>query len=61
MNKVVKILMVRDEIDRETAEDMVRECRDMINEAEDPCEVDDIISDLLELEPDYLFDILDFK
>ena len=61
MNKVVKILMERDEIDQETAEALVRETRDELINLENPLEADDIIRDYLELEPDYIFDILNMK
>ena len=59
MNKVVKILMERDEIDQETAEALVRETRDELLSLENPLEADDIIREYLGLEPDYIFDILD--
>ena len=61
MNKVVKILMERDEIDQETAEALVRETRDELLSTENVFEADDIIRDYLELEPDYIFDILDMN
>ena len=61
MNKVVKILMERDEIDQETAEALVRETRDELLNTENVFEADDIIRDYLELEPDYIFDILDMN
>ena len=61
MNKVVKILMERDEIDQETAEALVRETRDELLNLENILEADDIIREYLELEPDYIFDILDMK
>lgn len=62
MNRVVKILMDRDNIDQENAEALVRETRDEILslEEDDVFEIDDIILDYLGLEPDYVFDILDF-
>jgi len=62
MNRIVKILMERDNIDQEIAEALVRETRDEILSLDDAdvCEVDDIISEYLGLEPDYIFDILDF-
>ncbi len=59
MNKVVKILMERDEIDRETAEAIVCETRDELMNLENPFEADDVMRDYLELEPDYIFDVLD--
>ena len=62
MNRVVKILMDRDKIDQENAEALVRETRDEILslDEDDVFEIDDIILDYLGLEPDYVFDIVDF-
>ena len=62
MNRVVKILIDRDNIDQENAEALVRETRDEILslDEDDVFEIDDIILDYLGLEPDYVFDILDF-
>ena len=59
MNKIVKILMKRDNMTREDAEDLVKETRDLLLKLKNPCEADYIIQDQLDLEPDYLFDILD--
>ena len=63
MNKVVKILMERDGISYQNAYDMVKETKDMLLELDmdDLLEYDDIIADNLELEPDYLEDILSLK
>ena len=58
MNRVVEILMKRDNIDEEYALSLVKETRDEILSSENPFEVDDIIADYLGLEPDYLEDIL---
>lgn len=60
MNRVVKILMERDNIDRETAEALVKETRDELMLIENPLEYDQIIAEYLELEPEYIFDILKF-
>lgn len=63
MNKVVKILIERDGISYQDAYDMVKETKDMLLELDmdDLLEYDDIIPDNLELEPDYLEDILSLK
>lgn len=57
MNRVIKILMERDDMNYEDARSLVIETRDeIINSGTwDP---DDIIGDYLGLEPDYLDDIL---
>lgn len=60
MNRVVKILIERDNIDREIAEALVRETRDELICLENPFEADQIIAEYLKLEPDYIFDILNF-
>lgn len=60
MNKVVEILIERDQITQEEAESLVREARDEILSLDDITEADDIIQDYLQLEPDYLQDILSF-
>jgi len=58
MNRVVEILMNRDNIDYSHAVSLVKETRDELLCVEDPCDADDIIREYLELEPDYLEDIL---
>ena len=60
-NKVVKILMERDDIDRETAEEIVRETRDELLSLDNFLDADMVMTTNLELEPDYIFDILNFK
>ena len=56
MERVISILMNRDGIDRDEAVSLIKECREEI--WENPDEADEIISDTLGLEPDYLMDIL---
>lgn len=60
-NKVIKILMERDDIDRETAEEIVRETRDELLSLDNSLDVDMVMATNLELEPDYIFDVLNFK
>lgn len=57
MNRVVKILMERDGMTQKEAEELVNEAREEIL-ASDPWEVEDIMLDILGLEPDYIMDIL---
>ena len=61
MNKVVEILMKRDNISQDIAEGIVRETRDEIIVLEDPSEAGDIINEYLNLEPDYLFEVLNMN
>ena len=61
INKVIKILMERDDIDYETAEEIVRETRDELLRINNPFDVDMIMATNLELEPDYIFDVLNFR
>jgi hypothetical protein len=56
-NEVIRILMERDEMTREEAEETLDNVREMLSEA-DPWEAEDIIADELGLEMDYIFDIL---
>ena len=58
MNRVVEILMERDGIDEEEARSLIKETRDEILSLDDIMEADDILAEYLELEPDYMFDVL---
>ena len=58
MNRVIEILMNRDNMSYEEARSLVKETRDEIMSVEESYEVDDIIESYLGLEPDYLDDIL---
>jgi hypothetical protein len=57
MNKVVEILMRRDGMTREEAEEKVQEVREMIVCAS-VLEAEDILIDELGLEMDYIFDLI---
>ena len=56
-NRVVEILMNRDGMTREEAEDRVQEVREMIVCAS-VLEAEDILIDELGLEMDYIFDLI---
>ena len=61
MNRIVKILMQRDEMSKEEAEELLQETREAMMEAIDAghyIEAEDIMVDYLGLEPDYIFDII---
>ena len=60
MNKIVKILMERDGIDEEEARSLIKETRDEIMMLDNPFEADTVLMEYLGLEPDYMFDILNF-
>lgn len=53
MNRVIKILMERDEIEQSEAEELVAECREELTNGNF-----DAISEVLGLEDDYIFDII---
>lgn len=55
MNEVVKILMERDSMTKEDAIALINETREMM--IEDPWGAEDIMLEMLKLEPDYIFDI----
>lgn len=59
MNRVVEILMHRDHLTQQEAEDRVLEVKQMMEDCNyDPMECDDILMEQFGLEPDYLMDIL---
>ena len=59
MNRVVEILIRRDDLTKQEAEDRILEVKQMMENCNyDPMECDDILMEQLGLEPDYLMDIL---
>lgn len=58
MNKIIDILVKRDGITREEAQEMVERVQDMI--ILNPTEAVEIIQDELYLEPDYLEDLFNY-
>lgn len=60
MNRVVKILMERDSISQEEAEELVRDTASELVDCTSVLDADEIIACNLGLEPDYIMDILDF-
>lgn len=59
-NKVVQILMKRDGMTEDEAIELLAEVKEMIEDClYDPEETSLIIAEELNLEPDYIFDILD--
>ena len=61
-SKVIKLIAERDNIDIMTAEEIVNECVESMQEAIEEgnyAEVDDILMYDLGLEPDYLIDLID--
>lgn len=57
-NSVIEILMRRDELTRQEAEEVIEEVGELM--IENPDDAAEILMDELGLEMDYLFDILDF-
>ena len=60
MNRVVEILMKRDGISQEEAEELVRDTASELADCTDVLDADEIIESNLGLEPDYIMDLLDF-
>ena len=54
-NEIVRILMRRDGMERDKAEDLLWEAIVAVGEGEDP---EDVLADWFGLEPDYLEDLL---
>lgn len=59
MKEVVNILMKRDGISKSEAVSLVNETRELILTS-DPFEADQIMADMLGLEPDYIMDLIAF-
>lgn len=60
MESIIKVLMDRDENTREEAIERIEEVKELMAECNyDPFECDNIMKDFLELEPDYIFELLD--
>lgn len=55
MRDIVVVLMRRDGISKEEAEELVNDARERVRQGEDP---EDILYDDFGLEPDYVFDLL---
>ena len=60
MNRVVDILMKRDGISEKEARALINETCDEIMMLDNPLEADIVLMEYLGLEPDYIFDILNF-
>ena len=54
-NEIVRILMRRDGMERDEAEDLLRDARAVVEEGEDP---EDVLADWFGLEPDYVYDLI---
>ena len=54
-NRLVSILMRRDGMERDEAEDLLQDARAAVEEGEDP---EEVLADWFGLEPDYVFDLL---
>lgn len=58
--KVKEILMRRDGLSEQEAIDLIKETRDMILDA-NIFEADEIMADMLGLEPDYIMEVVGFE
>ena len=58
MNKIIKILMDRDDMSYDEAKSLVEETREEVLES-NPFEAEDIMADYLGLEPDYIIDLFE--
>ncbi len=54
-NRLVSILMRRDGMERDDAEDLLRDARAAVEDGEDP---EEILADWFGLEPDYVYDLI---
>ena len=54
-NRLTHILMRRDGMERDEAEDLLQDARAAVEEGEDP---EEVLADWFGLEPDYVFDLL---
>ena len=54
-NRLVSIMMRRDGMERDDAEDLLQDARAAVEDGEDP---EEILQDYFGLEPDYVFDLL---
>lgn len=55
LEKIVDILMRRDGVTREEAEETLQEMRDMVAEGENP---EEVLADHVGLEPDYFWELI---
>lgn len=60
MRSVEEILIKRDGMSRDEARDLIRETRDMILNT-NIFEADEIMADMLGLEPDYILEVVGFE
>lgn len=60
MNKVIRILRDRDDLTEKEARALCDECLDVM-EAENFLNGDDTMREILGLEPDYLFDLMELR
>ena len=55
MSELRTVLMKRDKLTHEEADEIIREARMQVSEGEDP---EEILADEFGLEPDYIFDLI---
>ena len=57
LTELHRVLMRRDGLSAEEAEEWIEEARERVEDGEDP---EDILHEEFELEPDYIFDLLGY-
>lgn len=58
MNKLQQVLMERDNLSASEVDELLEECRDLVYE--DGMDPDEALADVCGLEPDYVFDLLEW-
>ena len=58
MSELVRVLMERDNLSEDEVDELLEECRDLIYE--DGMDPDEALADVCGLEPDYVFDFLEW-
>jgi len=56
MESLKEVLMRRDEMSSEEANELIEEAKELVIDGEDP---EEVLLDMFGLEPDFIFDILD--
>ena len=55
MESIKEIIMCRDEMSSDDADELIQEAREAVNDGEDP---EEVLEEFFGLEPDYIFDLI---